>query len=133
VLLFLQIQNKKERAMKQLLWSILTLTVTLTGWASDLPEWSRRSTKNAAFDQLIEWMQEGPFYRITSAEVSEIKFESGQDGIRARIYFDDSSGCKARYVDSDCTPVGDALLCFHTLTDCMPNQVLKSSKTLMSK
>jgi len=115
---------------KGLIVGILVWVMGTTASASTLPNWAKASTKNAAFNQFVEWMQDGPFYRITEVETAEIKLDSGQDAVRVRIHFDDSKGCKARYLNADCVPFEDALFCSNALTDCKPNQNLTSSKLL---
>lgn len=104
--------------MKKIFVGIITLIITNAAFATSLPGWARTSSKNVAYDTLVEWMQEGPFYKITNVEVLDVKNDVGEELVNVIIHFDDSIGCKERVLDAQCFPADDELACFLVLTDC---------------
>lgn len=93
-----------------------------------LPDWVERSSKVAAMNQFIEWMQADKFYRIAKMDAQTITLESGQAAIEVHIDFDDVSGCKNRRHLAQCTPLDETtLFCFQALTDCAGRTLRETS------
>ena len=99
-------------------WLGVVLFFTAFNASAALPAWTKSAAKGAALDQFIDWMRNGPYYTLTDTETSEIKLESGQEGVRVRILFDDSNGCKDRFLNADCLPQNDTMACFYSMSEC---------------
>lgn len=114
--------------MKKIFAIGLTIIITNVAIASNLPGSVIASSKNAAFEQLVEWMQEGPFYKITKVAVSESTLDSGEDVVDVIISFDDSLGCNGRSLEARCLPDNNELLCMLRLSDCIADGGQSSTK-----
>ncbi len=114
--------------MKKTIAGAIILLITNFAVSSELPDWAKSVAKNGAIDQLIESMHDGPFYKITKIEVTQIKPESEHAVVNVKIDFDDSFGCKARYLNLECIVFGDGLDCGMGMTDCLSPGSLRKNK-----
>lgn len=91
--------------------------------AAELPEWVKPAARAAVIGDFFEFMKNrSEFYRVTSVEVIDSTFESGQASTKITVTFDDSKNCSDRKFVGRCTPLQQerALFCFLAATDCMP-------------
>lgn len=126
-------KKQRKESMKKIIVGIIALIITSSTFASNLPGWVKSTSENLAFNTLVEWMQGGPFYKITNVEISDFKDSSNQEGIKVIIQFDDSVGCNERTLEAQCIPTSDdEILCLMLLSDCLPDggRSLKKSFSL---
>lgn len=97
------------------------LLVSINARAKDLPDWVELRSKLSSYEQLVDWMKEGKFYRITRLETSEVRIDPGQLSQETKIFFDDVTSCHNRFLRSTCTPILDVepqtLVCSFALID----------------
>lgn len=119
--------------MKTMAVFLFSIFLSNSAFAKELPAWVEKSAKLQSYEQLVEWMKNSKFYRITRLETKEAKIESGQTAQKTEISFDDDSGCKDRKLFSTCVPLGldtdqPYMFCVYILTDCTGNTVLQAQK-----
>lgn len=103
-----------------------------------LPSWIEKDCKIYSFENLVEWTQKEPFYRITQVKSDEVTIPSGQRASLIQIIFDDSEGCQNRELESTCTPVGldtpePVLMIQSAMTACAGQNLEKRYTKFLSK
>ena len=86
---------------------------------ADLSDQIKLAAKNAALDQFVETMKDGPFYKITTTETSLVRLKSGHEAVEVQITFDDSRDCRGRVHVTVCEPLdANTMFCGYALTNC---------------
>ena len=114
------------------IWVTIVLAGAFASYAQGaLPEADKRQVKLLSIDGFLDFMKlESEFYRITSVQVEDSKFESGQETARATVKFEDSKACKNRQYTTECADLGDALFCEFFGTNCRGEKIYSREQSI---
>lgn len=124
--------------MLKLIFISLSLCFIHSSFASTLPGWFEKRSKEVAIDQFIEVMNGYPeLYKIKKVTTKVGRIDSGEEAVFVEIKFDDSKSCEGRVYSTQCVSAGSGddivLMCYMSLTDCLGDKIFNIGKQYFSR